>query len=691
MIVTPCPRCQETFRIPTSSLPEDAQAICPWCQEQFALTEVIDQLPPVLGVVHADGTPIDIASPTPQPEQAFNHINGVDTGSSAETDSTQWADLSIDDREANTEYLDGERWSVRGTSPVPSLGEMGAGGQEPILTRASSRKRKKGSGIRTAIGVVLGGLAALPIAGGILMLMGKTPDWGIWPFDGGSQDSGSGVIAAPMGNIGERSYDRPFGQSLMRSEDAEPSSEPSDSALQSILDAAQPTPQSGATTGETSSGASPQDVTPAEKNDSVSASTDESSANEFGDSNMVSRPVTTPPTALNSTLDAIALLNPAFDADIDLNPTPAGLEIQLTVATNRVSSTEQTPSSASIVSTEPSLNTTKKIENESLRPETTEVNVNLADDTSQVATQNNVLRQPESPALAQLSDAPVIDASEMIDTTTFDSTTHAAVDNSLMDPTLKSPPAFDAAGLSTDVTGLSTDVTGDVQIADAVEETTTKIEAEISTEPSELPTSTPTPTTARDEVSAGLNATNSVDSDLNTEAELQTPEPLVAGSMANESRDLVDTSDSPEPAVVIQATRGAIDFINRLATFEGVKQKRNILIRDTYLKVAEVCDDTSIPGEDIEALAETIATSSAIDEIENAGLQWLQHGRRQFNGVAVAGLISQNDGKTTLLLSNGARLNLLQDPDFPTETKVLMLGRIVDDSTVKALAIEAIR
>ncbi len=230
-----------------------------------------------------------------------------------------------------------------------------------------------------------------------------------------------------------------------------------------------------------------------------------------------------------------------------------------------------------------------------------------------------------------------------------------------------------------------------MQIAEAIDETTIEIEAEISTEPLKLPTDTPTPTTTRDEVSAELNAPNSIDSNFNPESELQTLEPVVAGSTANESRDLVETSDSPEPAIIIQATRGAIDFVNRLSTYEGAKQKRNVLIRDTYLKVAEVCDDTSIPGQDIEALAKTIAKSSVIDEIESAGLQWLQHGRRQFEGVVVAGQISQNDGKTTLLLSNGARLNLTQDPDFPTETKVLLLGRIVDDSTVKVLAVEAIQ
>jgi hypothetical protein len=684
MIVTPCPRCQETFRIPTGSLPEDAQAVCPWCQEQFALSEVIDHLPPVLGVVGADGSPLDIASPTPQPEQGLDQIHGVDTGSSAESGTAQWADLSIDDREAGTEYLDGEQWSVRGTDPVPSMDEMGTAGQEPILTRAPSRQRKKGSGIRTAIGVVLGGLAALPIAGGILMLMGKTPDWGFWPFNGGSQDSGSGVIAAPMGNIGERSYDRPFGQSLMRSEEAEPTTEPSDEALQSILNAAQPTLQSGATSGETSSEASPQDVTPAEIKDSISAPTDESSVNQIGESNTTSLPGTTPRTAPNSTLDAITLLNPDFDADRDLNPTPAGLETQLTAATNPVSSAEQTPSSAGIVSTEPASKTTEKIQNESLQLETTEENVNLADDASQLETETSVPLKQESPVLAPVSDAPRIDASEIIGTTTFDPTTPAAVDDSLPGPTPESPPAFDADGLSTDADG-------DMQIAEAIDETTIEIEAEISTEPLKLPTDTPTPTTTRDEVSAELNAPNSIDSNFNPESELQTLEPVVAGSTANESRDLVETSDSPEPAIIIQATRGAIDFVNRLSTYEGAKQKRNVLIRDTYLKVAEVCDDTSIPGQDIEALAKTIAKSSVIDEIESAGLQWLQHGRRQFEGVAVAGQISQNDGKTTLLLSNGARLNLTQDPDFPTETKVLLLGRIVDDSTVKVLAVEAIQ
>ncbi len=135
----------------------------------------------------------------------------------------------------------------------------------------------------------------------------------------------------------------------------------------------------------------------------------------------------------------------------------------------------------------------------------------------------------------------------------------------------------------------------------------------------------------------------------------------------------------------------AINLVNRLSAFEGEKQNRLILTRDTYLKVAEVCNDPATPTKDIGELANTIATSSAISEIENAGLQWIQHGRRQFDGLAVVGNINQNDGKTTLLLSNGSSLNLMQGSQLPSGTKALVLGRIVDDSTVTTVAIEAIQ
>ena len=61
------------------------------------------------------------------------------------------------------------------------------------------KKKKGGSGIMMAIKVVLGGVLAVPLAGGILTLFGQKPDWGFWPFDGGVESS-SNVIAAPPAN-----------------------------------------------------------------------------------------------------------------------------------------------------------------------------------------------------------------------------------------------------------------------------------------------------------------------------------------------------------------------------------------------------------------------------------------------------------------------------------------------------------
>jgi hypothetical protein len=58
MLVSNCPRCKESFRVPSGELPEDAYAECPWCRETFPITDLLNQLPPILEVMTADGQPI---------------------------------------------------------------------------------------------------------------------------------------------------------------------------------------------------------------------------------------------------------------------------------------------------------------------------------------------------------------------------------------------------------------------------------------------------------------------------------------------------------------------------------------------------------------------------------------------------------------------------------------------------------
>jgi len=55
-------------------------------------------------------------------------------------------------------------------------------GAVPVALRP--RTKKKGSPIRTTLGIVAGGLLAIPAAGGVLTLLGQKPDWGFYPFLG---------------------------------------------------------------------------------------------------------------------------------------------------------------------------------------------------------------------------------------------------------------------------------------------------------------------------------------------------------------------------------------------------------------------------------------------------------------------------------------------------------------------------
>ncbi len=56
---------------------------------------------------------------------------------------------------------------------------------QPKLT-AKPRAKPKGSMVRTGLGIILGGLLAVPLAGLVLTLFGQKPDWGFWPFNGNS-------------------------------------------------------------------------------------------------------------------------------------------------------------------------------------------------------------------------------------------------------------------------------------------------------------------------------------------------------------------------------------------------------------------------------------------------------------------------------------------------------------------------
>lgn len=189
MIVSRCPRCHEPFRLDSDAAPPDALGHCPWCRESFPVAEVLATLPPVLELTSADGQPI-----VGPPGQA----NPSDGGVAGNHEKLTAVPVGHD----RAGPLASESWSDGGTpDPRTDSGE----GFEPVAPmqvtgpRPSPTRRKNGAPIRTVIGVALGGILALPLAGGILLALGKAPNLGFYPFDGSyGRQSSSGPFPSAL-------------------------------------------------------------------------------------------------------------------------------------------------------------------------------------------------------------------------------------------------------------------------------------------------------------------------------------------------------------------------------------------------------------------------------------------------------------------------------------------------------------
>ncbi len=273
MIISQCPRCHEGFRVPSGPIPTDAYAHCPWCRETFPISEILGSLPPVLEIVSADGKPLALGEPVAEigsglqliesshrqsevesfgalserhRRDGFEHLNGshdddlhatITDETVAETivDEDWHQDMSLvgSNGGASVETDDGDpysTWDGTQTSPIHSMN---------VATKSSSRKRK-GAGIGTFLGIVLGGLTSVPIAGGLLALMGRTPDWGFWPFQG--EQASSSVRAAPLPESDARfnATSPPTGTPLRFNRDQanlERSADPTLAAAQQIINA----------------------------------------------------------------------------------------------------------------------------------------------------------------------------------------------------------------------------------------------------------------------------------------------------------------------------------------------------------------------------------------------------------------------------------------------------------------------
>lgn len=173
MIISNCPRCQEGFRVPTGTMPDNAYAMCPWCHETYPLAEVLDRLPPPLQILTAEGDPIIVMEPAGSSTAvadagSLDHLSGQDTSASGGS----WDPTALN--------LAGDTGQDDGSWTAPSSPTAATMNVSP----RPNRRKKKGSAIRSMIGVVFGGLLSVPIALSILLAVGRAPDLGFWPFDG---------------------------------------------------------------------------------------------------------------------------------------------------------------------------------------------------------------------------------------------------------------------------------------------------------------------------------------------------------------------------------------------------------------------------------------------------------------------------------------------------------------------------
>lgn len=169
MIVSRCPRCHEAFRLPSDAIPDDAVGRCPWCRETFPAAEVLSGLPPVLEVTSAEGQVIGGGRFDDADQSGWGtDSGGLGAAASGPLEVIEPAPGHGFDASAGPGHTESESVAPMRVSAGPS----------------SHARRKKGSKVRTLVGIALGPVIALPLAGGILLALGRAPDLGFYPFDG---------------------------------------------------------------------------------------------------------------------------------------------------------------------------------------------------------------------------------------------------------------------------------------------------------------------------------------------------------------------------------------------------------------------------------------------------------------------------------------------------------------------------
>ncbi|MEM9367506.1 MAG: hypothetical protein AAGD07_16055 [Planctomycetota bacterium] len=168
---------------------DPSQWKCPFCLALLDSREVLRSLPPLMERVsiqdEASRPPIaDTAEFALGPvddfqDESFQEDSGQETVAMTPEDLEAMATLEPDEEgEIPDEYqLDEAPEPVAGAAPMMDVSNI-----------RSRKRKKKNSGWKSILGMIGGGLIAVPLAGGILLaisiLTGRQFDFGFYPFDG---------------------------------------------------------------------------------------------------------------------------------------------------------------------------------------------------------------------------------------------------------------------------------------------------------------------------------------------------------------------------------------------------------------------------------------------------------------------------------------------------------------------------
>ncbi len=211
-----CPSCGDSFRVPDLASPIAAMAQCPWCSDRLPLAQLQRYLPPLVPWLDADAQPLTdqpattlrsagtvaqtvVQRPIETPDHSMDTRPALEElvlEESALEESAPFGDTDplgqtvlLDEFSEDTKPYGDEFEYAVSPRPLAAVCEpidepFVSAPETPTLIARPARLRRRQSPLRSMVWIVVGGLMAFPLAGGILALAGKPLNLGIWPFDG---------------------------------------------------------------------------------------------------------------------------------------------------------------------------------------------------------------------------------------------------------------------------------------------------------------------------------------------------------------------------------------------------------------------------------------------------------------------------------------------------------------------------